>query len=414
MAKKLSSESIKANAFLNWMAEHEEAKENMKNFLKFKPSAHVWRGYAVCPPGTALEKMIHVFEQKTNIPLELPLFIFMFFLSAKLFKDGVTYEFGGKRRTMEQWLVLLAGSGGGKTLVAGIISRMAKKLFGVESNFSDPVSAAMFFEQQFKLDQSGEKAIWVQDEFAQKLKAIESGQGPLAEAKDLMLKAFDGQKNTRSSKKDGERTIENSKMCILGLNTTLGFTAALSAESLIDGFSQRYAYVEAATDIGRPFQNYPLFPEDILETSAANAFQQIGDMTIHPHYKIGPEAHKAYENLFGLLFDGEVSESFYRRCLFMAARYAVLYHLITGDESDEISVADMSWAGRIVAIHLSDCSKLIQSTISPLARMYNAAIAVKNRCEATGKPFNSRAISLGVSGIKSASEAKSLYDLVMN
>lgn len=414
MAKKLSNENLKANSFLAWLANKDEAKENMKNFLKFKPSAHQWRGYAVCPPGTGLEKMIHTFEQKTNIPLELPLFSFMFFLSAKLFQDGVTYEFGGKLRTMEQWLIVLAGSGGGKTLTAGIVAKAAKSVFSVESNFSDPVSAAMFFEQQYKLEGEGKKSIWVQDEFAQKLKAIESGQGPLADGKDLMLKAYDGQKNTRSSKKDGERTIENSKMCIFGMNTTLGFTSALSAESLIDGFSQRFAYVTAEPDAERPFQQYPVFPEDVLGEATANAFQEIADITIHQHYKISAAAQRAYENLFGLLFDGDVSESFYRRCLFMAAKYAVLYHLITGDESDEITVADMSWAGRLVAIHLSDCVKLVQSTISPLSRMYEAAMKVKANCKANGKPFTHTSIIQGVHGLKSTHEARMFFDLVNN
>lgn len=396
------------NKFLNMLNENEEARETVASFLKLKENSDTWRGYLSTPPGSPLDEILRVFESETDIPLELPFFSTMFFLSGFLMSKNIKINFGGQDITPETWTIVLAPSGSGKTFASGVI----EKAVPVKANFPDCGSGAKFIECQKEFDQNGKAALWFQDEFAQKLKMIETPGSPLHDMKEYLLKTYSNSPIERTTKAGGTVRVEKPAMAILGMNTDEGFFRAVSAESMIDGFAQRFAYVIAERDPKRHFTDFPIYHHNILNPVCENAFKTIEATELHQLYSVPPSTEAAFVSAFKLLFDGDVPQSFHRRILFLAIKYSLLYHIILGKTTSVIDAQDMSWAVRLCKMHLNDAKKMINGSCSDLSRMVATAEKLKARCEAEGKPFNARAVAQIVSGIKTAAEAKGLINLV--
>ena len=54
-----------------------DSMELIKSMLILKNNDKQWRGIIATPPGTLLDSIISEFRLKTNIPLEIPFFVFM-------------------------------------------------------------------------------------------------------------------------------------------------------------------------------------------------------------------------------------------------------------------------------------------------------------------------------------------------
>src|SRR5690606_29605364 len=150
----------------------------------------------------------------------------------------------------ELWTIILAPSGSGKSLSHHAIEKSAP----VRSEFPETASAARFIEALS--EQS--PALWFQDEIAQILKQIENPASPLGEMKSYLLRTYDNAPVERSTLKGSVR-VERPVLGILGLNTPESFQKALSPESLLDGFAQRFGFVWAERDPSRPMHDYPIF-----------------------------------------------------------------------------------------------------------------------------------------------------------
>ena len=207
------------------------------------------------PPGSLLEDIITQFHTKTNIPLERPFTTFLHYLGSWLLKEDVRVVVGSSTELEEQktvlmdfWTIVLAASGAGKTWTQ---KEIANGLGDVAPKIGGSVSAAAFIDE---LDKNP-KALWIRDEFLHLLKQIEQPGNPMMDVKDYLLRIHDNEKISRTTKKY-DINIEEPALSILGFNVDATFINGMSAESLIDGFAQRFGYVFADKDPKRPFQKY--------------------------------------------------------------------------------------------------------------------------------------------------------------
>jgi hypothetical protein len=317
--------------------------------------------------------------------------------------------------TPEMWTVILAPSGAGKTWASSVIEEAAP----VKANFTEAVSGAAFFDAMAK----GPWHLWTQDEIAQKLKQIEDPRSPLGEVKEYLLRTYDNRPIERTSRKDGTLKIERPCLGILGLNTHESFKKALSPEGLLDGFAQRFGFVWAERDPSRPFKDFALYNKPKILAACQHAFDIITATTIHPRYMIGAEGVEAFRTSFVLLSRGfEADESYYRRALFRAFRYAAIYHVILRKDSDTLDAEDIGWGARAAAMHLSDMEKILSKSNTDPTRPEQGEMAVTVRKAARvrelverrtreGKVTTARDVAQGLSGIKT-DEARALLALV--
>ena len=193
--------------------------------------------------------------------------------------------------------------------------------------------------------------------------------------------------------------VDDPSINILGLNTDESFFRSISAESLCDGFAQRFSYVVADRDPNRSARDFPIYDQTALKTACEEAFKAIAQVAIHPQYICGPDAEAKFKTEFRKLFTDNIPESFFRRVMFLGVKYALYFHFILGKDSNTLDAEDMGWALRVCSLHLNYAARMLAGSTSDLARLFEAGIRVFDKCEAKGKPFTPRELVAGVSGI---------------
>lgn len=383
-----------------------EARSLVQMMLQAKQPAGGWRGMFAVPPSSAIELVLAAFRRGTDVPLEIPFFGFLHFVSGMLLANDTRITGPIGEISPELWTVVLAPSGSAKTFAVGVIEDASP----VKSKFPEAVSGAAFLEGLAEHS----PALWVQDEIAQKLKQIEDPKSPLGDAKEYLLRAYDNKPIERVTKRDTVR-VERPALGILGLNTPESFRKALSQESLLDGFAQRFGFVWAERDPDRPMEEFPIYHKPELLKACKAAFEKVQAVPLHKVYRIGHEGAEAFKTSFSLLARGmETNESYFRRAMFRAFRYAVLYHVILGKSNDIIDAEDVGWGARVSSLHLSDMGKILgeQKELSGVAEKVAKAQEVKKRFDAAGKPFTPRVIQQSVRGVASAEEARAIFALL--
>lgn len=363
-----------------------------------------WRGLMAVPPGTLLELILSEFTSNTNISQELVFFTFFSIVSGYLLRNDVHLETPSGRVDPDIWTVLLGGSGAGKTWTQkNICDGMGDTLGDIEVNATSAVSSAAFVETLSEMP----RGLWIRDEFAQFLKAISTDGGPLAEMKDVLLRLYDNSKLERRTKKEVV-TVDAPALTILGLTARGTFAQYITAEMMLDGFAQRFSYVIAEDDPSRHFLDYPEWSVDkrrwkpLWERMVA---------AIQPVYRTTPDVGgAAFRTTFRTLYAHGLPESFYRRILWKAHKYALIYHVIRGDTSEELTAEDYGWAARALSMHIDDAAKLIgEHGLGDLERLIQAGERVARRVMIEeGRPVKARDLIRGISNIKNVSQADSL------
>lgn len=364
-----------------------------------------WRGMLAVPPGTLLESVLNEFQSKTNIALEIPFFTIMHYVGGHLVSKGTTIEFGGKKIQADFWTIVLSKSGAGKTwtqkTIKGIIGESVPELSSSAS------SSARFLEELQAMPQ----ALWVKDEFYQLLKNIEQDGSPMSDTKGYLLKAYDNEDLERSTKKD-VITVKNPVLSILGFNATESFVEGMSIESLVDGFAQRFGYVLSKPDPARPWQKYPIWSVD---TGTWNSMWEKMVNGVLTEYKASPEAEAVFMKCFNDLVNGiDIDESFYRRILWRAHKFALIYHILRGHATDPvIGAEDYGWAARVLSMQLSDAAEVIDMCGgSDLKKMLDQGEKAIERLIASEQPVNARNIIRSCNSIKNAASARLVMDLL--
>ena len=399
-AKKIKNRQMD---LFEYAAQHKSARDELLALLKIsRQNGEMWRGFIATPPGTMLETVVACFKERTNIPLELPFFASLSFISSYLLQAGAYVDFAGQKVKPDLWTILLADSGAGKTFATSSI----KTAIGAKSTFPECVSGAAFIESMKEKNNS----LWIRDEFGQFLKTLETQQG--AEIKDYLLRVFSGERLERKTKK-GFVQVEDPALTILGMTVLDTFSDCINAESLLDGFAQRFSYVIAHKDKNRKMIDFPVFDLRGYREKIKDEWDKIKKIEIHESYKIDDGTMEAFKTSFKMLATDDIPESFYRRIMFRGVKYALIYHVLNGNKSDTLTVRDFAWAGRVSWLHMRDAAELLKCHVSSdLERTLQNAERVCTRLINAGEAVTPRRIVQGVRAIKTVAEAKAVLNII--
>lgn len=373
------------SGFLGYCAANAEARDTIRAMLAAEAAPEPWRGLVAVPPGSPVDGVLGAFFDHTDIPLEIPFFALMHFVSGRLLAHRIKIQGASVACYPDLWTVVLADSGAGKTFAHNILAKASP----VKSDFPEVASGARFIEA-FEKHNFG---LWFQDEIAQKIKQIESINSPMADVKEYLLRAYGYDRIERSTKKE---TITIAEPClgIFGLNTPESFTKALKPESLLDGFAARFGYVLAGRDPARPMIDFPLYNLDALNRAAQAAFATLAAVPLPPVFTVPPATEVAFAQGFKMVYRGDIPEAFFRRIMFRAFKYAAIYHTLLGKETATIDPVDMGWAARVCAMNLADMRQIAESQGLLREALTVAARAKKmsRRWAMKGRPLTARAV----------------------
>ena len=205
--------------------------------------------------------------------------------------------------------------------------------------------------------------MWVRDEWGQFVKELESPSSPLAGARDVLLRAHEGQTVGRERARGESVVAANPCISIIGINVDTTFEEILSVESLLDGFASRFSVCYARPDPHRPWWDCPwwiLPPEGASQWPAR--WQRIAE-GIHPHYSVTPEAFAYFFSIYrreGRRLGQDIPEAFFRRVFARWHVTALLLHVISGNKSQELSTSSYEVAFRALDWSLRDGARLLE------------------------------------------------------
>lgn len=378
---------------------HERQSDSLKRML------------SICPAGSVLEGIALAFEKNTNIPLELPVFSFISSAMAMLARRKITvsHDRVGTLYT-DTWHCILAPSGAAKTFSLNMIQDKAPA--DAKPNMTTPSGGAAFMQMFSEVEGNG---YWVEDEWGQLLRQIDPPSGaitPLVDVKSMMLKSYGNKAITRtkSGRKKAETIeIENPILTFYGINTIDSFIEkSMSLDSMFDGYSQRFLYGVAQKDESKSVGDYAIYDLKILQQAVEKAWEHMENTTIHPHYTISDSALEKYSEYFNSMWGtSKVNESFYRRIMWTSFKYAILMHILMGDESDVITRFDVAMACRICSLHLDDTAFIIQEKMGGGEKMRSQIKSIVERGLS-----DHRSVQRGFSGVDlTAEEARTLLDI---
>jgi hypothetical protein len=343
--------------------------------------------------------VVQLFNEHTDFPLELPFFQTIHFLSGYLLSQDVSVKFAGKEIRPDCWTVLLAESGSGKTET----KKFLEMATAPDVQIMPESTSALKFIQDLA---ENNKSLLIIDEFAQTLKRMEA-QSYAQELKEYFLKLYDGHEISRRTSK-AEIVVKNPALTILGMNVPESFLKNVSAESMLDGFAQRFSYVIAHRDPNRDPCNFPIYHLFEHIGQAVEAWREIKGLELHKQYHVSKKAEQAYIDAYKLLFpaNNSVPVSFFRRIMWRSVRYALIYHVALLKGSDEVDAADMEWAAALSMMHIEDARQLLGSYgLGEFETMIRKAERLRDNFRALGKDMVVRDLISGVREIRNKNEA---------
>lgn len=380
-----------------------EGKDHIKAMIAYQGSPS-WDGIKAVPPGSFLEDVVELFRRHTDIPLELPLMATVSHVSGYLNAKGARYDLGGRLMAPLLWTVVLAPSGSGKSFASSTVGRWLTDHNNatVVPLLQNASSAAKFVANI----ENTPKGLWLRDEFGQFLSQVQNLQH-MEEMKDILLRAYSGDAIERRTKAV-EIEIKDHALSILGITVEDTFEHQIGAESLVDGFAQRFNYLRAEADPERSMADFPIYFEDQNCPSFQIPFQRMRKSWLNlisrndlPEaiFEFEPEALQLFKDSFRALFhEAAVPGSFFRRAMFSAFSYAVLFHVIAGKMGTRVGHDSLSLAVRMVALHLDHARKLLDGYgLSQLEKTIRKAEAIRDKRMAQRAPLKPRDPDLGYS-----------------
>lgn len=378
-------------------------------------SREAWHGQAAVPPGSILEDVLRTFERHTDIPLELPFLGWMTYLSGFLCAQDMKIKINESQEiTPKIWNVALAPSGAGKTFA---VNRVRKQMTAVPEMENAGSGVALI-----QAIQRTPKGVWFRDEFGQLLKSMQT-QPHMEKAKDVLLNAYSGDAIEHITKKESIR-VEEHAFSILGITVGDTFLEQVGAESLIDGFAQRFNYLYAERDPNRPITDYPIYFDDRKmtreDTRRAKRIEKgMAELMARDDLRgtvltLSDDAMDIFTEVFQDNFKNALPESFYRRSMFTMFAYAAIYHIVLDKRGTEIGNQAMAYAARLVMMHLKDTKKLLEkSGWSELHLLIEKCAEWKAGFESKhGKKPTARDLIAGVRQIKTVAIANTVLRMI--
>lgn len=385
------------------------------DLLTIKKSDDLWRGMIAVPPGTLVDTIVSEFDRKTNIPLELPFFSVFHFLAAYLLYNGIKLKVSGYDKNCgdsfyirpDIWTVILASSGSGKTFTTSTLKRGIPYLDNISYDIAGIVSTARFIDD---LQEHNHKLL-LRDEFNEFYKQILGMSGPLSEMRDVFLRMYDNAKIVRK-KKNEEIVIDDSAIVFLGTTVTDSFTNSVTADDMINGFCQRFSFILAKKDTKKKMIDYPIY--SISTSSWEKEWNNMIKTIKHDTYIADKNAMNYFIKAFRSFAHDEMDESFYRRQMWKAHKFALIYHILTGHGTEKtVSVESYSWAARMTHLLLQDCTLLLKDHgFSEIEKKIQKVEALRDRLALKGIEITTRLVCRHIRSIKTVSEASAILHAI--
>ncbi|GHG36440.1 DUF3987 domain-containing protein [Paracoccus aerius] len=390
----------------------------LKGLLNYTGSSS-WEGIKAVPPGSFLEDIIELFRCQTDIPLELPLVAVLCHVSGFLNAVGAQYEIGGSLQAPRLWIIALASSGSGKSYAIKTVGRWLSDASGNDAvpQLSGASSAAQFVANVAQCP----RGIWFRDEFGQFMSQVQNLQY-MEEIKDILLRAYSGDPIERKTK-EVQIEVREHALTILGVTVEDTFEKQIGAESLVDGFAQRFNYIHAKADPERPLSKFPIYFENMDSPEIQVPFQRLRKTWLHligrndlpdAVFRFDEDALQLFKVNFRSLFEeANIPASFFRRAMFSVFSYAVVFHVIAGRMGTTVGTESVSLALRMVALHLDHARQLLDGYgLSELEKVVRKVEVLQKRYVTQGRELKARDIISGVREIKTAGQAYSILDLL--
>lgn len=395
-----------------------EARSNIKALMGYKGPKN-WEGLSAVPPNSILEDVLELFRSETDIPLELPLMTALSFVSGFLNSVQAKYEVSGILMPARLWTVVLAPSGAGKTFTATTISKWFE---GPAGDAVVPFIHSASSAAQFAVNlENTSRGLMLRDEFGQFLSQIQNLRH-MEETKDMLLQAYSGSPIQRLTK-ETQISIRDHAISILGITVGDTFESQIGADSLVDGFAQRFNYIVASADPHRPFVDHPLYFDGLKNQEQRERLDRVksqwsnliarNDLPM-AEFNFDEGAIELFKESFRELFDeNDMPQSFYRRTMFSVFSYAVVFHVLIGKLGTTVDRDSISYAVRMIALHLGTSKKLLDGFgLSALEKTVQKAEGLKSKLEARGEKLTTRKLISGVREIKNTAQAQSVIGLL--
>lgn len=303
---------------------------------------------AVSPPGSLLDVIVRVITQHTDLPPVLGVVTCFAMLSSALAESGSHVEWYDDPHKTEfaLWLLMLAGSGEGKTWLREVLC----EALGLSPRLlPEPGSPEAFID---KLQELNGRALWMRDEFGQLLAKMKQQGGPLSGLRDVMLQSYDHSTLQNSTRKRGDITVDRPVLNVFGASVLKTWGDCIDSTMLVDGLMQRHLFVVADS---RPL-DVPRYPRALIVRQIRDAASIVGKRTRSKvAYVITKSAAAMYDSAWRSLvkdLGDSLDRSYIRRITWSAARYAAIYHILLGHPGARVGVSAMRWAWRMTALHM--------------------------------------------------------------
>lgn len=324
----------------------------------------------------SLSMIYHKFWKNTDIPMALPVFGFLSFVSAFCVFSRAKHQIPFDRpKPLNTWVMALAPSGANKTMSFKLLERLIPTLNGekvVKPNFTKPDGPKAMVQQLSDSDDG--LFFWFEDEASQFFKQVEQIGSPLSAVKEYLLKIKDGDKIDRLNAKE-HITAQGTVMTQFFINTIDSMVKSISDDSMHDGLARRYQFVVSDKDHDRDFTDFALYKlnnihqDENLEKALIKLFStDINDVT----FTFSDSCIKLYEDCFKLFWDKQFSKfmendkNMYRTYMMESWKYGVFHHILHNQEGTEISGKSLQWGLKVSLFLLNSFQKFIAFRSAPI------------------------------------------------
>lgn len=367
---------------------------------------------AVTPPGSFLDLVVEQVKTRTDLPAEIGLAVVLSQIAAALSQVGTTVLWPDSDRPveMDMWMVVLAPSGAGKTLLRNLVGDALDLQL---RDLAEPGSARAFLQG---LDECAGIACWTRDEYGQLVRQIADG-GPMALLRDYMLRSYDHAPLEIVTMKDGLVRIENPRLSIFGCTVDSTWASCIDAAMLADGLLARHLFIVADR---RPL-SVPRYPIAKMKQVIEQAAGPLRERLKKPERFVISEAAARYYDVAWIelvqSIHSTIDPAYIRRVTWGAARYAVIYHLLLCQPGQTIEIEAMRWAWRMTQLHLQYVREVLNlsdpSASSKLDRIIEWVMErEKEGANVHDKGFIRTLLQRFRADLKSTSEAKQVLDLI--
>lgn len=323
-----------------------------------------------------LSMIYHKFWKSTDIPMALPVFGFLSFISAFcVFSKAMHHVPFDGIKPLNTWVMALAPSGANKTMSFKLLEKLMPTLNGekiVKRNFTKPDGPKAFVQQL--ADNKDNTFFWFEDEASQFFKQVEQIGTPLSQVKEYLLKIKDGDKIDRLNAKE-HISAEHTVMTQFFINTIDSMVKSITEDSMNDGLIRRYQIVVSENDSAKNFTDFALYRLDniLLDTNLENSLIKLFSRGIDDTvFTYSDECVKLYENCFQLFWEKQFinfmakNSMMYRTYMMEAWKYAVFHHIIHGVEGTVVSGISLQWGLKVSLYLLNSFQKFIAYRAAPI------------------------------------------------